>query len=314
MAKLIVETKEKPVKEIEQMLTKGECRTLIEKHQEHLTSIRVWNKFRKLNKQLHLPHSKEISRLFGSWNGMKQELNLEINSGGGRFRVKVETKKFNIVNLEKLNSDEILSIKNSTKELITIIEPHKDYLKTSKMWDQYRNENAYLKLPQSQKITRAFSSWKIMRQVLDIKEPRIRKPKKIEIKKIGNRIKKIRMNKGLTQLQLSEMINIHVKTIGNWENGESIPKKDILILLAAVGGVSFEYLLYGTNSGMSKAYIENMQFEIDIKLRLMPTGKLLFEGPREECNQHLKQLLQNTDEDLVELMTNLHFEETYRIL
>lgn len=60
---------------------------------------------------------------------------------------------------------------------------------------------------------------------------------------IGEKIAKQRKEKGLTQSQLAEMINVSNKTISRWETGEGYPEISLLIPLAKALGVSTDYLL-----------------------------------------------------------------------
>lgn len=60
---------------------------------------------------------------------------------------------------------------------------------------------------------------------------------------IGEKIAKLRKEKGLTQSQLAEMISISNKTISRWETGEGYPEISLLVPLAKALGVSTDYLL-----------------------------------------------------------------------
>ena len=60
---------------------------------------------------------------------------------------------------------------------------------------------------------------------------------------IGEKIAKLRKEKGLTQSQLAEMINVSNKTISRWETGEGYPEISLLVPLAKALGVSTDYLL-----------------------------------------------------------------------
>lgn len=60
---------------------------------------------------------------------------------------------------------------------------------------------------------------------------------------IGEKIAKQRKEKGLTQSQLAEMINVSNKTISRWETGEGYPEISLLVPLAKALGVSTDYLL-----------------------------------------------------------------------
>ena len=60
---------------------------------------------------------------------------------------------------------------------------------------------------------------------------------------IGEKIAKLRKEKGLTQSQLAEMISVSNKTISRWETGEGYPEISLLGPLAKALGVSTDYLL-----------------------------------------------------------------------
>lgn len=62
-------------------------------------------------------------------------------------------------------------------------------------------------------------------------------------RKIGNRIKYLRKQNGLTQRQLGERIGLTNATIGYYERHERCPSPDIVKKLAYVFHVSADYLL-----------------------------------------------------------------------
>lgn len=53
-----------------------------------------------------------------------------------------------------------------------------------------------------------------------------------ETKKLGNRIKQLRKEKGLSQQQLADMIGYKVGTISKYEQGDRTPPYSVLLLLA----------------------------------------------------------------------------------
>ncbi len=63
--------------------------------------------------------------------------------------------------------------------------------------------------------------------------------------KIGSFLKDLRKEKGLTQEELAEMLNLNNRTISRWENARTMPDFDILIELAKFYDVSVEELLNG---------------------------------------------------------------------
>lgn len=69
-----------------------------------------------------------------------------------------------------------------------------------------------------------------------------------DIEKIGNRIRQLRKDQGMTQAQLAAKLNIgdrHLRKIEAGEKGASI---DILIEIAALLGVSLDYIIMGKQS------------------------------------------------------------------
>lgn len=59
----------------------------------------------------------------------------------------------------------------------------------------------------------------------------------------GDRLKLLRENKGLTQEELAETLEISEPQIWRYENGESKPRGDVVIKFATFFGVSADYLL-----------------------------------------------------------------------
>ncbi len=61
----------------------------------------------------------------------------------------------------------------------------------------------------------------------------------------GKRIKQLRINRGLTQEQLSSNLNIATSTLGNIERGKRGISIDLAIEIAILFNVSLDYLLLG---------------------------------------------------------------------
>lgn len=59
----------------------------------------------------------------------------------------------------------------------------------------------------------------------------------------GNRVKKLRIDKGYSMQDLANKINVTKSSVNMWENGGSIPKDNILIELSKLFNVSIDYLL-----------------------------------------------------------------------
>ena len=69
--------------------------------------------------------------------------------------------------------------------------------------------------------------------------------KLVNNEELKDRIKKLRKNKGLTQLELADMLHVTDKAVSKWETGEGNPEITILIEISKIFGVSIDYLLTG---------------------------------------------------------------------
>ncbi|MBR3890620.1 MAG: helix-turn-helix transcriptional regulator [Bacilli bacterium] len=63
--------------------------------------------------------------------------------------------------------------------------------------------------------------------------------------KIGNLIAKLRKDKGWTQKELADKLNVSDKAISKWETNSGEPDKEFFPLLAEVFGISIDYLMTG---------------------------------------------------------------------
>ncbi len=64
-----------------------------------------------------------------------------------------------------------------------------------------------------------------------------------QIIKVGNNIKKLRKKSGLTQKDMSELLNIPCSTYSNYENNNREPKREILIKISEIFDVDLKVLL-----------------------------------------------------------------------
>lgn len=62
---------------------------------------------------------------------------------------------------------------------------------------------------------------------------------------IGKRIAKLRRNKGLTQVQLAERLNISDKAVSKWEASKGDPSVEMLCALSKMFNCSLDYLICG---------------------------------------------------------------------
>ena len=62
---------------------------------------------------------------------------------------------------------------------------------------------------------------------------------------IGDRLRKAREHRKLSQLKFGEAISVHRNTIVRYENGEAEPGRNLLIMWALATGVSLKWLETG---------------------------------------------------------------------
>ncbi len=77
---------------------------------------------------------------------------------------------------------------------------------------------------------------------------------------IGKRIKKLRNDKGMTQLELANLLFVTDKTISSFECNRTMPSLDMIVSLSEVLDTTSTYLLYGN--------VERLDIETEIKIKL----------------------------------------------
>lgn len=70
---------------------------------------------------------------------------------------------------------------------------------------------------------------------------------KIDKKAVGQRIKNIRLNKGMTLEEFGKLFKATKSNVNSWENGVSLPNKERLKTISKIGNISINELLYGTS-------------------------------------------------------------------
>lgn len=88
-----------------------------------------------------------------------------------------------------------------------------------------------------------------------------------------NRIKDLRIDKDMKQLELAEILNITRATLSDYEVEKTEPKKDIWIKLADYFEVSIDYLMGYTNIPTQESFTKGLT-EKEIK-KLEDYKKLL---------------------------------------
>lgn len=61
--------------------------------------------------------------------------------------------------------------------------------------------------------------------------------------KFSERLKELRLEKGLTQTQLANEIGLSQSAVSFWENGERFPLATVIIIFAKYFDVTTDYLL-----------------------------------------------------------------------
>lgn len=60
---------------------------------------------------------------------------------------------------------------------------------------------------------------------------------------LGEKIQQLRREKGLSQDQLAEMLNVSRQAVSKWERDEAVPETDKVIRLSEIFSVSIDFLL-----------------------------------------------------------------------
>ena len=65
--------------------------------------------------------------------------------------------------------------------------------------------------------------------------------------KIGEKIKELRIEKGLSQMQLGKLIGVSQKAVDYWERSVNEPKASYIISLVKIFEISFDEFFAGIN-------------------------------------------------------------------
>lgn len=84
----------------------------------------------------------------------------------------------------------------------------------------------------------------------------------MDYQKIGGLILRLRKEKGLTQCQLAERLNVGDKAVSKWERGAGCPDVSLLPSIAEIFGVDLESILKGTLSenGVEGGNMKKLKF------------------------------------------------------
>ena len=94
--------------------------------------------------------------------------------------------------------------------------------------------------------------------------------------KIGRFIAERRKSAGLTQLQLSERLNITDRAVSKWERGRAMPDTSIMLELCEILGISVNELLCGEKIIMENNTQKNEQLILDMAKELEKKNKTIW--------------------------------------
>lgn len=94
---------------------------------------------------------------------------------------------------------------------------------------------------------------------------------------IGKFISSCRKDRGLTQMQLAEKLNISNRAVSKWETGKSIPDVSIMLELCEILGITVNELLSGERITTMEDYRKKAeQNMIDLQDKKAKSKKSLF--------------------------------------
>ena len=106
--------------------------------------------------------------------------------------------------------------------------------------------------------------------------------------KIGNFLKKLRKEKGITQEQLAEILNVSGRTVSRWETGNNMPDISILVDIADYYDISIPEIISGERKSemmneeeriIAKTMSDYATTEKEKILMVLPSERLLLATP-----------------------------------
>lgn len=82
---------------------------------------------------------------------------------------------------------------------------------------------------------------------------------------IGEKIKKLRLKKKLTQDEVANFLYVTPQAVSKWENNISIPDTNFLVSIADLFGVSVDYLLRDPKNDSIKILIEQIKKQLSFE-------------------------------------------------
>jgi len=76
---------------------------------------------------------------------------------------------------------------------------------------------------------------------------------------LGERIKRLRQERGWSQGQLAEKVNVHQKQISGYERNTHSPSTDLLVRIAQALNVSLDYLVFEGREDVQQVAIGDLE-------------------------------------------------------
>lgn len=119
----------------------------------------------------------------------------------------------------------------------------------------------------------------------------------MEFDSLGSRVKKLRKQKNLTQIELGKLSGIHYTNIGRIENKGAIPQADVLYLIAKSLDTTVSWLLTGKTDNANPETIKELetaeypQQQSDaLQIQIIQLLQRLTEGEKMELLAYMKYL------------------------
>lgn len=127
---------------------------------------------------------------------------------------------------------------------------------------------------------------------------------------VGQRIKKIRNQKGLSQKEFAKRTKSTIPAISNWENGRNLPNKERLKSIADLANISVDELLHGDEDQIIISLVneatESFFQKYENYISFAPYGKKDITRLQDVLKYNLVQFL--TDEFYAEMYDEIGYE------
>lgn len=129
-----------------------------------------------------------------------------------------------------------------------------DYVTNEKAEEIYLNADKIISVRQTSEYSEidvayqnSWRRWKVQETIEEIQYQLEGKPAEVYINKqqVGQRIKAIRLAKGMNQKEFAKYTLVTVTGVQYWEYGKNLPSKERLKIIADLAGITVQKLLEG---------------------------------------------------------------------